>query len=39
MTNLNPWQDSFRRIGRVTLVILKIILLFLEIIRRYLDLS
>ena len=39
MANFNPWQDTFRRIGRVTLVILKIIVLFLEAIRRYLDLS
>ncbi len=39
MPNKYPWRDIFRRIGRVTLVILKIIVLFLEAIRRYLDLS
>ena len=39
MPNKIPWYGLFRRLGRVTLVILKIILLFLEAIKRYLDLS
>jgi hypothetical protein len=39
MPNKIPWYGLFRRIGRVTLVILKIILLFLEIIKSYLDFS
>jgi hypothetical protein len=39
MPNHSHWYGLFRRIGRVTLVVLKIILLFLEAIRRYLDLS
>ena len=29
----------FRLVGRITLVVLKIILLFLEIVKRYLDLG
>jgi len=39
MPNHICWYRLFRRIGRATLVIFKIIILFLEIIKRYLDLS
>lgn len=39
MPNHSNWYLVFRRIGRVTLVVLKVIILFLEVIKRSLDLS
>jgi ABC-type sugar transport system permease subunit len=39
MPNLRDRQGKFRQFWKVTLVIMKIILLFLKIIKRILDLS
>jgi hypothetical protein len=39
MPNRSNRYGLFRRIGLITLIILKIILLFLEIFKRYLDFS
>ena len=39
MPNQFSWYRMFRRIGLATLVILRIILLFLVIIKRFLDLG